>query len=206
VSLAPQNDAILEAACLTTTLDVITLDYTATNNGLPFKLRGSNVNDAMNSQIGLEILYGPCIVNTAQRRLFLQVLRSVESTSLGKKDLNVIVGSGTANAMALRSAGDICNVLEEVGRFSRAQLSQTSASAQILERAWRRRMRFQQDGVRITHVRVIRREAEDNEVPEKSDEREQKSGESSKGDKDVIDSTEDDTKIDEGLGDGFIRL
>eukprot|EP00547_Thalassionema_nitzschioides_P000814 CAMPEP_0194200188 /NCGR_PEP_ID=MMETSP0156-20130528/904_1 /TAXON_ID=33649 /ORGANISM="Thalassionema nitzschioides, Strain L26-B" /LENGTH=333 /DNA_ID=CAMNT_0038925155 /DNA_START=179 /DNA_END=1176 /DNA_ORIENTATION=- len=197
VSLAPQNDGILEAACLTATIDIITLDYSATNAGLPFKLRGSNVNDAMNNNTGLEILYGPSIVNTAHRKLLLQTLRLVESVSLGKKDLNVLVGSGTANPMALRSSGDICNVLEEVGRFKRARLSQSAAAAQMLERAWRRRMGFQQEGIRITNVRVKDTKNEESET------RSRNTSESNNNDKNLeTTQNEDENEADEGLGDG----
>jgi RNase P/RNase MRP subunit p30 len=141
VSVAPSTESIFYAAC-SSMVDIITLDYSR-GGGLPFKIRSSHVQATVEHNIAMEIPYTPSIFHLPHRKALIQTVRALQSSSVGKK-VNLIVNSGSldANAMALRSPGDMANVLETVANLdpTLARGSQCVAAEWVLEEARKRRV------------------------------------------------------------------
>lgn len=139
LSVAPSNETIFQAACACATVDLITLDYS--KSGLNYKVRSNNVQTAMANKIGLEVLYGPAILSVSSRKHFCQTLRAIKSGTT-KKGL-VVVSSGGHDVLALRSPGDIANVLETVALADPVAAREAMAATWVLEDAMQRRRRRQ---------------------------------------------------------------
>jgi RNase P/RNase MRP subunit p30 len=141
VSVAPSTESIFHAAC-SSMVDIITLDYSR-GGGLPFKIRSSHVQAAVEHTIAMEVPYTPSIFHLPHRKALIQTVRALQSSSVGKK-LHLIVSSGSldANAMALRSPWDMANVLETVANLdpTLARGSQCVAAEWVLEAARKRRL------------------------------------------------------------------
>ncbi|KAI2513500.1 ribonuclease P [Fragilaria crotonensis] len=137
ISVAPCSDAILDSVCSSALVNIITLDYT--RGGLPFKLRSSHVQAAVDRNIAMEVLYGPSIHHLTHRKAMIQTIRAVESASRGKK-LQLIVSSG-GETNTLRMPGDIANVLMTLACLDpvQARAAQTKAPSVVLDEARRRR-------------------------------------------------------------------
>lgn len=138
ISVAPCSDAILDSVCSSALVDIITLDYT--RGGLPFKLRSSHVQAAVDRNIAMEVLYGPSIHHLTHRKAMIQTIRAVESASRGKK-LQLIVSSG-GETNTLRLPGDISNVLMTLACLDpvQARAAQCKAPSAVLDDARRRRL------------------------------------------------------------------
>ena len=150
VSIAPRNDATFQAACVSATAaEIITLDYTSGRGAvqLPFKIRTSDVKAAVARNAVFEIPYSPAILNQTQRKALIQTCRELQMASLGLK-AKVLLSSGDrmesqvdVGAMALRTPGDLVNLMESVLRFdsgaSHDALTLTGAFA--IEQGRRRR-------------------------------------------------------------------
>lgn len=135
ISLAPCNEAILESVCSTALVNMITLDYT--RGGLPFKLRSTYVQAAVDRNIAFEVLYAPMIHHLPHRKGLIHTIRALEAASVGKK-LQLIVSSG-GETNALRSPGDIANVLETLASLDpvKAHTAQSKTAVWVLKEARR---------------------------------------------------------------------
>lgn len=152
VSIAPRNDATFQAACVSATAaEIITLDYTAGRSGvkLPFYIRATDVKAAVERNVVFEVPYGPAILNQSQRKALVHTCRLLQSASLGLK-VKVLLSSGDrteaqrdTGGMALRTPGDLVNLLNSVLRFesgpSQDALHRTGAF--VLERGRNRRFK-----------------------------------------------------------------
>jgi RNase P/RNase MRP subunit p30 len=125
VSLAPRNDATFQAACCASEADIVTLDYTAGRGGvqLPFRIRPSDVKAVVQRGAAFELHYAPALLHINQRKALVQTARSLQMASVGVRpkprilfssgDRNVM-GDSDMGAMALRSPGDLINLLQTV--------------------------------------------------------------------------------------------
>ena len=152
VSIAPRNDAAFQACCVSATAaEIITLDYTSGRGGvqLPFRIRTTDVRAAVERRAVFEIPYAPGILNPNQRKALVQTCRELQMASLGVK-AKVIFSSGDriegqgqtdVGAMALRTPGDLVNLMESVLRFDSGTSHDalTSAGAFVLEQGRKRR-------------------------------------------------------------------
>jgi RNase P/RNase MRP subunit p30 len=150
ISIAPRNDAAFQACCVSATAaEIITLDYTSGRGGvqLPFRIRTTDVRAAVERKAVFEIPYAPGILNQNQRKALVQTCRELQMASLGLK-AKVILSSGDRiegqtdlGAMALRTPGDLVNLMESVLRFDSgtSQDALTSAGAFVLEQGRKRR-------------------------------------------------------------------
>jgi RNase P/RNase MRP subunit p30 len=150
VSIAPRNDAAFQACCVSATAaEIITLDYTSGRGGvqLPFRIRTTDVRAAVERRAVFEIPYAPGILNPSQRKALVQTCRELQMASLGLK-AKVIFSSGDriegqtdVGAMALRTPGDLVNLMESVLRFDSGTSHDalTSAGAFVLEQGRKRR-------------------------------------------------------------------
>jgi RNase P/RNase MRP subunit p30 len=150
VSIAPRNDAAFQACCVSATAaEIITLDYTSGRGGvqLPFRIRTTDVRAAVERRAVFEIPYAPGILNPNQRKALVQTCRELQMASLGLK-AKVIFSSGDriegqtdVGAMALRTPGDLVNLMESVLRFDSGTSHDalTSAGAFVLEQGRKRR-------------------------------------------------------------------
>lgn len=198
ISLAPCNEAILQAVCSSALVNMITLDYS--RGGLPFKVRSTYVQAAVDRNVAMEILYAPSIHHLPHRKGLIQTIRAVQSASTGKK-LQLVVSSGGTDTNALRSPGDIANVLETLAGLDpvQARTAQSSAASWVLEEAQKGR---RGDSSRIvTSVRFGSGKATEKDEqggePEKTVERKVPANDL------VSDAEEED---EEANGDGFITL
>jgi ribonuclease P/MRP protein subunit RPP1 len=126
VSLAPRNDAVFQAACVSATAaEILTLDYFSSNSRLgrlPFKVRTKDVKAAIQRGVVFEIPYAPAILHPRNRKAFVQTFRELQTASLGLKP-KILLSSGNrqfgseqedVGALALRMPGDLINLLETV--------------------------------------------------------------------------------------------
>lgn len=126
VSLAPRNDAVFQAACVSATAaEILTLDYFSSNSRvgrLPFKIRTKDVKVAIQRGVVFEIPYAPAILHTTNRKAFVHTFRELQTASLGFKP-KILLSSGNrqfgneqedVGALALRMPGDLINMLETV--------------------------------------------------------------------------------------------
>jgi len=150
VSISPRNDTVFQAVCASGTgADIITLDYTAGRGRvqLPFKIRTVDVKAAVKRNAVFEIPYAPAVLNRNQRKALVQTCRELQMASLGLKP-RIILSSGDrsegendASVMALRSPGDLVNLLSTVMRFDSRTASRalTMTPSFAMEQARKRR-------------------------------------------------------------------
>ena len=153
VSLAPRNEATFQAACSASEADIITLDYTAGRGGvqLPFRIRPVDVRAVVQRGAAFELHYAPALLHINRRKAMVQTARSLQMASIGVRPKpRLIFSSGDRNvtgdvdmgAMALRSPGDLINLLQTVlGLDASVSHDALGASASsILERGRLRRL------------------------------------------------------------------
>jgi len=153
VSLAPRNDATFQAACSASEADIVTLDYTAGRGGvqLPFRIRPSDVRAVVQRGAAFELHYAPALLNIQQRKALVQTARSLQMASIGVRPApRLLFSSGDRNvtgdmdmgAMALRSPGDLINLLQTVlGLNASVSHNAMGASAtSVLERGRLRKL------------------------------------------------------------------
>lgn len=162
VSVCPRNDATFQAACVSATMaDILTLDYAAGRGGqLPFRIRPADARAAVQRDAVFEIPYSAAVVSASKnhRRGFVRTCRELQVACLGLKP-RVLLSSGNRNlvlspaggeassaegdvgAMALRTPGDLINLLHVVGGFDmRTSIDALGASGRFaIERAKKRR-------------------------------------------------------------------
>lgn len=165
-SLAPRNDATFQAACCASEADIVTLDYTAGRGGvqLPFRIRPSDVKAVVQRGAAFELHYAPALLHINQRKALVQTARSLQMASVGVRpkprilfssgDRNVM-GDSDMGAMALRSPGDLINLLQTVlcldATMAHDALGESGTS--ILERGRLRRL-GQLDSRRLVDVYI----------------------------------------------------
>jgi ribonuclease P/MRP protein subunit RPP1 len=150
ISISPRTEAAFQSACASaTSADIITLDYTAGRGGLrlPFKIRPGDVKAVVERGAAFEIPFAPALLHGKQRKALVQTCRELQMTSLGFKP-RILFSSGDrtmdesdVGAMALRTPGDLINLLQAVFQFdaktSYAALG--SSGIKVLKRARERR-------------------------------------------------------------------
>jgi RNase P/RNase MRP subunit p30 len=107
ISLSAANEEIFRSICCSNAADIITLDYT--KGGLPFPLRSNYVQEAVQHNVAVEILYSPSIHHISHRKSLIQTVQAVQNASRGNK-LKVIVSSG-GDVSTFRIPGDVSNLL-----------------------------------------------------------------------------------------------
>jgi RNase P/RNase MRP subunit p30 len=127
VSISPRNDKVFASVCKSASVaDIITLDYTAGRGGLklPYKIRSVDVKNAVARQVILEIPFAPALLHTKQRKALVQTSRELQMASMGVKNNLLLFSSGDRTfdeadmgAMALRTPGDLINLMSAVLRF-----------------------------------------------------------------------------------------
>lgn len=214
VSLAPRNDATFQAACLASEADVVTLDYTAGRGGvqLPFRVRPSDVKAVVQRGAAFELPYAPALLNVSKRKALVQAARSLQMASVSVRPKprllcssgdRSIVGDEDMGAMALRSPGDLINLLQVVlGLDASVSHDALGASAtQILERGRLRRL-GQLESFEMIEV-CLESDFVDNSKREETREKEEESLK-----KKALEEGVDEKRGDRGggLDDGFITL
>lgn len=126
ISVSPRNEKVFASVCKSATMaDIVTLDYTAGRGGLklPYKIRSIDVKNVVARQVVLEIPFAPALLHTKQRKALVQTSRELQMASMGVK-INVLFSSGDRTfdeadmgAMALRTPGDLTNLMQAVLRF-----------------------------------------------------------------------------------------
>lgn len=114
LAVRPTNEAAFQHACLTLSelkpfsIDIISLDFGAQPR-LPFFLRRSTVNAALENGVQFEITYAPAIGDDAAkaRRNLISGARDLLRVTNGK---GVFLSSGAADALALRAPYDVINL------------------------------------------------------------------------------------------------
>eukprot|EP00934_Nitzschia_sp_Nitz4_P008022 Nitzschia sp. Nitz4//scaffold20_size174350//114078//115436//NITZ4_002114-RA/size174350-snap-gene-0.220-mRNA-1//1//CDS//3329541845//8012//frame0 len=160
VSVAPRNEMAFQAACASASVaDIITLDYAGTRGlKVPFKIRSADVDAVMQRNAAFEISLAPALLNPKLQRSLVQTCRDLQTASLGKKP-KIIVSSGNrvveeedAGAMALRTPGDLANLLQVLLHFdpSTAHHALDVAPAAVLERS--RARRFGSNDIAAVHI------------------------------------------------------
>ena len=153
ISLAPRNDATFQAACLASEVDIVTLDYTAGRGGIqiPFRIRPVDVKAVVERGAAFELHYAPALLNIPQRKALVQAARSLQMASVGIRPKprlvfssgnRIVTGEVDMGAMALRSPGDLINLLQAVlGLDSSVSHDALGASAtSVLERGRLRKL------------------------------------------------------------------
>lgn len=201
ISLAPCNEAILESVCSTALVNIITLDYT--RGGLPFKLRSTHVQAAVDRNIAFEVLYAPMIHHLPHRKALIHAIRALEAASVGKK-LQLIVSSG-GETNALRSPGDIANVLETLACLDpvKAHAAQSKTPVWVLKEARRQQSGESNKTVMAVAFSSVKPSGDDQDgvKPENSS-----SIIASSSDPEVNHDVDDEAFVDLDTDDGFITL
>lgn len=229
ISISPRNEAAFQAACACAGADIVTLEGNATaaaaggssnsSNSLPYKLRSTDVRAVIHRRAVLEIPYGVPVLNRAARKGLVQTSRELQTTAAGVgKQLmvhGVLLSSGSRRRVmttesggtddvgppALRSPGDLANLLHSVMGFdSRTAANAVSSTGQVaLDHAARRRFGGDHQSIRVTSVSIETGDfkKEENTVYEKS-------GASAAAVADV--SKVEEITNEGGVGDGFISF
>ena len=171
LSVAPANEACFQAACRqATAVDIVTLDYFSTKGGLPYRIRSSDLQALADRGATLELCYAPAVVHAPLRPKLIQCSREWLTASRAVGSLaRILVSSGprtysdatmsadttrsTTNSLvrnhkkdardlALRTPGDVQNLLHTVLQFPAAVISHQTMSQtarMALEHGWQRR-------------------------------------------------------------------
>ena len=154
VAISPQNDTVFAAACtcphrIFGRNIILSLDYTCGRGGvqLPYKLKRSLIQSAVRNGIIFEIPYAPAIVDVSKRKALIQTIMKFHTTSIGLQP-HLMVCSGSrhssssggkdASTMALRTPGDLINLLHTILGFTsveHAKKTLDSIPALILQNA-----------------------------------------------------------------------
>lgn len=237
VSLQPRNDACFQAACAACSsnngsnvaFDILTLD------NVNCKLRATDVKNAtvVNGGTVLEILYAHAVVNHSTsnkpRRAFVQTCRMLHNASqhVNRRASfaanHILVSSGPrlienaaistseadAGPRALRSSGDVVNLVETVGGLKIGPCNKAAAMA-VLNRAHQRKLGIignnssssrrstseKQSLVRVGSVSVVRESEvlkneknDDDEPKEKKQKKQNNREQTEEGEKALMDDT-----------------
>ncbi|XP_050395429.1 ribonuclease P protein subunit p30 [Patella vulgata] len=109
VAVRPTTDALFQNACRVLDIDVISLNLT---EKLPFYLKRSSINVAIERGLYFEIMYSPAIRDQTMRRYIISNACDLVRVTKGK---NVIITSGTDKSIELRGPYDIANLAQLFG-------------------------------------------------------------------------------------------
>ncbi|XP_052228609.1 ribonuclease P protein subunit p30-like isoform X2 [Dreissena polymorpha] len=104
VAVQPTTDKTFYQACTALNVDIITLDVT---EKLPFKLKRTTINAAVQRGIKFEFQYSPAIRDSTLRKYFIANAQQFVFCDKGK---NIILTSGCEKAMELRGPYDVANL------------------------------------------------------------------------------------------------
>ncbi|KAJ3292279.1 hypothetical protein HK104_005409 [Borealophlyctis nickersoniae] len=104
VAIKPLNEKLLQQACQTFEVDIISLDM---GTRLPFFLKPPTINLAIQRGIFFEISYGAAIRDTTARRHLITNAAALIRVTKGK---NVIITSEAQRAMEVRGPYDVINL------------------------------------------------------------------------------------------------
>lgn len=168
ISMSPRNELAFQSACSCPGVDIITLEGASVGNSLPFKLRATDVRAVVNRQAVFEIPYSSAVLNRAARKGLVLTCRELLQAVTGAKISHhyVLLSSGNrctlidhtttdVGPMALRTAGDLANLLQAVLGFDSRTASNAVGvvSGQVaLDHAARRR--FGDQSISVTSVTV----------------------------------------------------
>eukprot|EP00544_Gedaniella_sp_CCMP2646_P010265 CAMPEP_0202484734 /NCGR_PEP_ID=MMETSP1361-20130828/3724_1 /ASSEMBLY_ACC=CAM_ASM_000849 /TAXON_ID=210615 /ORGANISM="Staurosira complex sp., Strain CCMP2646" /LENGTH=327 /DNA_ID=CAMNT_0049113449 /DNA_START=287 /DNA_END=1270 /DNA_ORIENTATION=- len=217
VSLAPRNDVSFQLACSASEADIVTLDYTAGRGGvqIPFRIRPADVRAVVERGAAFELHYCPALLNVQQRKALVQTARLLQVASTGVRPKprilfssggRTITGDVDMGPMALRSPGDLINLMQTVlgVEATTAQNAMRSSAIKVLERGARRQTgqlqsRFAVDVV--SESDFVRQSSAKDEFVEKSQEKKGEAVVENENAAGIGDRTTND-----GLDDGFITL
>lgn len=128
VAISPRSEPTFRAACSSAVnAEIIMLDYTSGRGGvqLPYKVRTSDLQVLVSRGGVVELNYGIAILDPSKRRAFIQASRELQGACLGIRPApKIILSSGPRKlagrdmgAMALRSPGDLVNLMRTVQGF-----------------------------------------------------------------------------------------
>ncbi|XP_052228611.1 ribonuclease P protein subunit p30-like isoform X4 [Dreissena polymorpha] len=103
-TLADVQHNFVMQACTALNVDIITLDVT---EKLPFKLKRTTINAAVQRGIKFEFQYSPAIRDSTLRKYFIANAQQFVFCDKGK---NIILTSGCEKAMELRGPYDVANL------------------------------------------------------------------------------------------------
>ncbi|XP_052225897.1 ribonuclease P protein subunit p30-like isoform X2 [Dreissena polymorpha] len=103
-TLADVQHNFVMQACTALNVDIITLDVT---EKLPFKLKRTTINAAVQRGIKFEFQYSPAIRDSTLRKYFIANAQQFVFCDIGK---NIILTSGCEKAMELRGPYDVANL------------------------------------------------------------------------------------------------
>jgi hypothetical protein len=210
VSVSPRNEKVFASVCKSASVaDIITLDYTAGRGGLklPYKIRSVDIKNVVARQAVLEVPFAPALLHTKQRKALVQTSRELQMASMGVK-INVLFSSGDRTfdevdmgAMALRTPGDLTNLMQAVLRFDpKTSHDAVGASGMtVIKRAKHRR--FGSSDIADVFV-------QDNTI-ETVESRQPDSTQLTKGTPVSVENKEDDDDDDsshDGIEDGYIAM
>lgn len=217
VSLAPRNDVSFQLACSASEADIVTLDYTAGRGGvqIPFRIRPADVRAMVERGAAFELHYAPALLNVQQRKALVQTARLLQMASTGIRPKprilfssgdRTITGDVDMGPMALRSPGDLINLMQTVlgVEATTAHDAMRSSATKVLERGARRQAGQLQSRFAIDVVSesdFVRQSSAMDEFVQKSQEK--------KGDAVVENENAagiGDRTTNDGLDDGFITL
>jgi RNase P/RNase MRP subunit p30 len=217
VSLAPRNDVSFQLACSASEADIVTLDYTAGRGGvqIPFRIRPADVRAVVERGAAFELHYAPALLNVQQRKALVQTARSLQMASTGIRPKprilfssgdRTITGDVDMGPMALRSPGDLINLMQTVlgVEATTAHDAMRSSAIKVLERGPRRQAGQLQSRFAIDVVSesdFVRQSSAKDEFVEKSQEKKGEAVVENENAAEIGDRTTND-----GLDDGFITL
>lgn len=215
VSLAPRNDVAFQSACSASEADIVTLDYTAGRGGvqLPFRIRPADVRALVERGAAFELHYAPALLNIQQRKALVQTARLLQMASTGIRPKprilfssgdRTVTGDVDMGPMALRSPGDLINLMQTVLGVdaTTAHNAMGSSAIKVLERGAHRQAGQLQSRLAIDVVSesdFIKQSAK-NEFKEESQEKKDETIANGKA------AEIGDQKRNDGLDDGFITL
>ncbi|KAJ3090774.1 hypothetical protein HK102_002733 [Quaeritorhiza haematococci] len=104
VAVQPTTEKMFQAACATFEIDIITLDLSMR---LPFHLKHTTINQAIQRGIYFEISYGAALRDTNARRNLIGNVASLIRATRGR---NMIITSDAKKAMEVRGPHDVMNL------------------------------------------------------------------------------------------------
>ncbi|KAJ3172784.1 Ribonuclease P protein subunit p30 [Irineochytrium annulatum] len=104
VAVQPLSEKVFQVACAHMDCDIISIDM---GTRLPFYLKATTINVAVQRGIVFEICYTGCLRDAGARKQLISNARDLMRVTKGK---NVIVTSGALKAMEVRGPHDVMNL------------------------------------------------------------------------------------------------
>ena len=104
LAVQPATEKLFQQACKTLEIDIISLDM---KDRLPFYLKFSTINAAIERGVHFEIMYSPALRDPTQRKNLISTALDLVVFAKGK---NIIVSSGAEDELDFRGPYDIINL------------------------------------------------------------------------------------------------